>query len=218
MKEIKNIVFDLGGVIVDLDIRTCIMAFDQLGIKPKDITLEELSRTGIPKDWEMVHLMHAMDVGEMDTREFIDIMLASTTPGTTEQQIADAFNSIIRLPRQRLEWLQELKQHYRLFLLSNLSPLHWEETQQQAARLGIPIESCFHQTFLSYQLRMVKPDPRIFQHLIATTGVVPEETLYIDDLPANIAAGKAAGLVAHKIDCNMLDAEMPKLFPEIINK
>ena len=74
----------------------------------------------------------------------------------------------------------------------------------------------FHQMFLSYKLHMVKPDAQIFQHLISETGIVPQETLYIDDLPDNIEAGKAVGLVTQKIDPNTLDQTLPKLFPKIL--
>ena len=216
MKDIKNIVFDLGGVIVDLDIPSSIKAFAKLGIVPQGITLEKLSRGGIPKDWEMREMMHAMDIGDMSASEFVGLMLKAAKPGTTEQDIVEAFNRIIRLPRHRLEWLKRLREHYRVFLLSNIGELHWAETSRVAHSLGIDIEECFDEVFLSYQLRMVKPDPRIFQHLIEATGIVPEETLYIDDLPDNIRAGQAVGLQAHKIDCNALDKEIGKLFPEIL--
>ena len=216
MRDIKNIVFDLGGVIVDLDIEASIVEFARLGLRPQGLTLEELSRNGIPKDWEMRRLMHAMDIGDMQPGEFIGIVKAQCLPGTTDDDILRAFNRIIVLPRQRLEWLVKLRQRYNVFLLSNIGEIHWGETQRQAAALGIPIEGCFHRLFLSYQLRMVKPDPRIFSHLIETTGIRPQETLYIDDLPDNIEAGNHAGLVGHKIDCNSLNEEFPKLFPELI--
>ena len=214
MKEIKNVVFDLGGVVVDLDIPSSIKAFAKLGIVPQGITLEELSRGGIPKDWEMREMMHAMDIGDMSASEFVALMLKVAKPGTTEQNIVEAFNRIIRLPRHRLEWLKRLRKHYRVFLLSNIGELHWAETCRVAQSLGIDIEECFDEVFLSYRLRMVKPDPRIFQHLTEATGIVPEETPYIDDLPDNIRAGQAIGLQAYKIDCNTLDKEFPKLFPE----
>ncbi|MBQ7570755.1 MAG: HAD family phosphatase [Bacteroidaceae bacterium] len=216
MNDYKNIVFDLGGVVVDLDIPSSIQAFAKLGIVPQGVTLEELSRGGIPKDWEMREMMHAMDVGEMSADEFVALMLKAARPGTTRQNIVDAFNSIIRLPRHRLEWLKQLRRNHRVYLLSNIGELHWTETCRLAHEAGTDVEECFDEVFLSYRLRMAKPDPRIFQHLIEATGIVPEETLYIDDLPDNIRAGQAAGLRAHKIDCNALDEEIGNLFPEIL--
>ena len=217
MKDImiKNIVFDLGGVIVDLDIKSSIMAFAQLGLKPKGLSLEELSKNGIPKDWEMLPLMHAMDLGEMDAKTFVGILKNECRPGTSDEEIVNAFNRIIRLPKHRLEWLQKLKQHYNLFLLSNIGQLHWDETLRHARNFGMSFEQCVHQTFLSYKLHMVKPDAQIFQHLVSQTSIVPQETLYIDDLPDNIEAGKAVGLMTQKIAPNALDQTLPKLFPDI---
>ena len=214
--SIKNIVFDLGGVIVDLNIKSSIMAFAQLGLKPKGLSLEELSRNGIPKDWEMLPLMHAMDLGEMNPTTFVGILKNECRPGTSDEEIINAFNRIIRLPRHRIEWLQKLKQHYNLFLLSNIGQLHWDETLRQANGFGLSFEQCFHQMFLSYKLHMVKPDAQIFRHLVSETGIVPQETLYIDDLPDNIEAGKAVGLITQKIDPNTLDQTLPELFPNIL--
>ena len=214
--SIKNIIFDLGGVIVDLDIKPSILAFAQLGLTPKGITLEELSKNGIPRDWEMFRLMHAMDLGEMDAQTFINTLRPQCLPGTRDEAIRRAFNRIIRLPRHRLEWMRTLRRHYRTFLLSNIGQLHWDETRLQAQGHGIGMEECFDRMFLSYQLRMAKPDVAIFRHLIDETGIEPSETLYIDDLPDNIEAGRSVGLVAHKIDCNGLDTVLPQLFPDIL--
>ena len=213
MENIKNIIFDLGGVVVDLRIRPSLEAFARLGLTPKGISLEYLSQNGIPRDWEMRPLMHAMDCGELSAEEFVGIMKGKSREGTTDQDIIDAFNHIIHLPKRRLEWLRELRRHYRVYLLSNIGDLHWQETLRQAAEHGIPLRECFDEVFLSYRLHMVKPDPRIYEVLIGQTGIAPAETLYIDDLPDNIKAGQKRGLVSHKIDCNALDRELPRLFP-----
>lgn len=214
MKDIKNIIFDLGGVIVDLDVRASMTAFSRLGLTPPGVSLEQLSSGGIPKDWAMRKLMHAMDIGQMDATGFVATLLPQCRPGTTGQDIIDAYNQLIRLPRQRLERIQQLSRRYRLFLLSNLGDIHWQETQRQAAAFGIPFEGCFEQLFLSFQLHMVKPDPAIFRHLTEATGIVPEETLYIDDLPDNIEAGRQLGFKAYKIACNGLDEVCEELFCE----
>jgi len=208
MTPIKNIIFDLGGVIVDLDLPTALKAFARLGVMPEGISLEEMSKNGIPRNWSMIRLMHAMDIGDMGPSEFVATLKTQCLPGTRDEDIVKAFNTIIRTERKRLLWVKALKQHHKVFLLSNIGQLHWDETLRQTEALGCPIGSCFDRMFLSYQLRMVKPDERIFRHLISETGIDPAETLYIDDLPDNIEAGRHVGLVAHKIDCNGLDQAM----------
>ena len=214
MKEIKNIIFDLGGVIVDLDIRSSMTAFAQLGLVPKNITPEQLSVSGIPKDWEMYELMKHMDLGEMDEAGFVATLLPHCLPGTTAQQLIDAYNKLIVLPRHRLEMLARLHKRYKLFLLSNLGDIHWAETKRQAQQFGMRFEDYFDRVFLSFELHMVKPDAAIYRHLLETTGIDPQETLYIDDLPNNIAAGEALGLLARKVNCNGLDAEIQQIIPD----
>ena len=209
MREIKNIVFDLGGVIVDLDIPTSLKAFAKIMVHPVE-TLEEAIATLRP-------LMHAMDVGEMEANTFISIMKEQCRPGVKDEDIVDAFNQIIRLPRHRLEWLLELRKHYRVFLLSNIGDLHWRETLRQSEALGIDFASCFDEMFLSYKMKLAKPDTRIYERLIAETGILPSETLYIDDLPNNIEAGRTMGLISKIVPTNEVDEELKKLFPEILS-
>ncbi|MBP1530876.1 MAG: HAD family phosphatase [Bacteroidaceae bacterium] len=208
MKEIKNIIFDLGGVVVDLEIERGIRAFARILAHPITDSNEAMTK--------LRPLMHAMDMGEMSGKEFVALMKRECREGTTDQDIVDAFNQIIRLPRHRLEWLARLKQRYNVFLLSNIGDLHWIETLRQTRELGFDMGDCFHQLFLSYQLRMAKPDPAIYKLLIERTGICPQETLYIDDLPDNITSGRNAGLQAYLIAMNQLDGEITKLFPEIL--
>ena len=209
MRGIKNIIFDLGGVIMDLDIPTSLKAFSKIMVHPVG-TLEEAIATLRP-------LMHAMDVGEMEADTFISIMKEQCHPGVTDEEIVDAFNQIIRLPRHRLEWILELRKHYRVFLLSNIGDLHWRETQRQSEALGIDFASCFDEMFLSYKMKLAKPDIRIYERLIAETGIQPSETLYIDDLPNNIEAGRTMGLISKIVPTNEMDEELKKLFPEILS-
>ncbi len=214
---IKNIVFDLGGVIVDLDIKSTLAAFARLGMMPQGVTPEMLMKGSIPDNWEINRIMHAMDMGEMDREKFLAVMRPGCRPGVTDSELLAAMNSILVFHRHRLEWLQQLRRRYRVFLLSNIGDVHWTETLQRTADMGIPIGECFDEVFLSYRLHMAKPDPRIFRHLIQETGIVPGETLYIDDLPANIEAGNEAGLLGRKIDSNRLDEVLPELFPELVS-
>lgn len=208
MKGIKNVILDLGGVIVDLDIQASIQAFAKIMVRPVS-TIEEAIEKLRP-------LMHAMDVGEMDSKTFISIMKSQCHPGVTDQEIVDAFNQIIRLPYHRLEFLIELRKHCRVFLLSNIGDIHWMETLRKSEELNVDFTSCFDETFLSYKMKLAKPDIRIYQKLIESTGIIPGETLYIDDLPDNIKAGQEVGLIAKIVPTNGLDDELTKLFPEIL--
>ena len=201
MKKIKNIIFDLGGIIVDLDIMKCTESFARLGISPDKIDVKEL--------------MHMMDIGDMDEQGFIDALLPQCIPGTKGQDLVDAYNNILHLPRHRLERIAKLHGKYHTFLLSNLGDIHWREMKRLSTDFGMQFESLFDQLFLSFQLRMTKPDERIFQHLIQQTGIAPSETLYIDDLEDNITAGKKAGLVTCQVPMNGLDEVLDDIIREI---
>ena len=198
MKEIKNVIFDLGGIIVDLDIERITKSFARLGLTPDKLDVHAL--------------MHEMDLGNMNEQGFIDTLLPKCLPGTTGRDLVDAYNSILRLPRHRLERIAELHKTHRTFLLSNLGDIHWCEMQRLSAECGIQFESLFNKLFLSFQLRMTKPDERIFRHLINETGINPDETLYIDDLEANIAAGAKVGLITRLVDMNRLDDVWDDIF------
>lgn len=207
MNTIKNVIFDLGGVIVDLEVEPALKAFAELGFQSLLSSPEVRS--------EMHEINHRMDRGEIDTDTFLSILRQHCQSGVTDEELVTAFNRVIVLPRHRLQRLTALRKHCRVYLLSNLSDLHWRETRRQATAHGIDIDSCFDEVFLSYRLKMAKPDPNIYRHLIDATGIDPKETLYIDDLTENIRAGSEAGLQAHQIPCNGLDEEWEKLFPSV---
>lgn len=208
MKHIKNIVFDLGGVLVDLAIEPALKAFAQLGLNPLPSPEAGWGDFG--------QVIHRMDCGDISTQEFLILLRQRCRPGVSDEDLTKAFNRVIVLPRQRMELLLQLRKQYHLYLLSNLSQLHWEETCRQAEALGIPFAACFDGLYLSYQLRMAKPDTHIYQHLIQDTGIIPEETLYLDDLPENIEAGLRARLQSVKIAPNHLEDSLPTLFSAIL--
>ncbi len=207
----QAVVFDLGGVVVDLEVKPAIMEFAKLGLIADGVSLEHLSNNGLPKDWPLAQLMHAMDRGEIDGDTFVEQLRSKCKPGTTDEEVLQAFNLIIGLRPQRLQWLSSLRRHYRVFLLSNIGDIHWQETRRKALETGIAMEDCFDGFFLSYKMRLAKPDARIYDQLIEQTGIDPSTTLYVDDLPDNIEAGKRAGLQAYKIPCNGLDEQMESI-------
>ncbi len=215
MAHFKNIFFDLGGVIFNLNTRAAFRAFKDLGMPiPENIIADNTPLNGMPEGQAIVKLIHRMDLGEIRAREFISIVLEQCRPGTTEEDILKAYNGMINVPAGRLELLCRLRSKYRVFLLSNIGDLHWQAAQDMARDLGYPMEKCFDHCFCSFELGVAKPDPAIFERAISMSGVNPAETLYIDDFDGNIESGKAAGLLAYKIDGNTLEQHIPVLFPD----
>ena len=197
MKDFKNIFFDLGGVLFNLNTRAAFRAFKALGMGiPDEIIADNQPLNGMPEGQEIVRLIHSMEIVKRECR-----------PGTTEAEILHAYNGMIEVPVTRLELLKRLRSKYKVYLLSNIGDLHWEAARNMAAAVGYPMEECFDHCFCSFEMGVAKPD-------IAESGVVPEETLYIDDFDANIEAGRRAGLLAYKIVGNTLEQHVPILFPE----
>lgn len=208
----KTIIFDLGGVIADLKTKEAFRAFAEKGLPiPPEFYTCAGPLNGAPSDIPLLGMIHRMDVGEITGEQFLLMVQSQCRPGTTYDELLHAYNDLIEVPRHRLEMLCDLRKTHQVFLLSNIGDLHWEKFRDVCAESGITVDDCFDRMYLSYQLRMAKPDPRIFEYLIADSGIDPKEALYIDDFIDNIHAGEAAGLNTFHIEGNTLDERMEEI-------
>ena len=190
---IKNIIFDLGGVIIDLARVRAIDALDRLGIKDASALLGEYAQKG-------PFLM--LETGEISTSEIFDILLPQCNPGTTCSDIRDAFEEfLVEIPIERLRILDKLKDKgYSLYVLSNTNPVmynHWIDNNFRND--GKSINDYFDGIVVSYQEKTCKPDPEIFKRVTTRYDLKPEETLMLDDSQANVEAAKSIGLQAIRI-------------------
>ncbi|MDP3453710.1 MAG: HAD family phosphatase [Bacteroidales bacterium] len=181
---IKNIVFDLGGVLVGLNRDACIKAFSNIGFPGFDKILNEYVQGGFFLDYEK---------GMITTEEFRDIIRGYIEPeireGITDSQINQAMGSFLdRIPEYKLDLILSLKKSYRIFMLSNTNPIAMDVVRPYFERDGLLLEDYFEKLYLSFEMMLAKPDPRIFKALIFDSGVKSEETLFIDDSPSNIAS------------------------------
>lgn len=216
MQEFKNIFFDLGGVLFNIDLKGALRNMKALGFPiPEDFLDSSKTLAGLPKKTHpFFQLIHAMDRGEVHREEFLAVMRPQCRPEVTDEEIIEAYCSMISVPASRLALMQRLRSKYKVYLLSNIGDIHWDFVLRATRELGYPMDECFDHCFCSFELGVSKPDPAIFERVITESGVVPSETLYIDDFDDNIAAGKAAGLLAYKIDGNTLEQHVPELFPD----
>ncbi len=217
MKNFKNIFFDLGGVLFNLNPRVAFRNLHELGIPmPTEMYDDDKPLYTMPKGHELLSLISEVDKGNVRAPQFIEIIKSYCKPGVTEQQIRDAYNSMLFVPASRLALLKRLRSKYKVFLLSNIGDIHWEEAKRQAAAAGYPMEDCFDYCFCSFELGVAKPDPAIFRRVIELSGVDPSESLYIDDFVENIKAGNDAGFIAYQIVGNTLEEHVPVLFPDMV--
>jgi len=187
MTGIRNIIFDFGGVIVDLDKQRCLQAFQKLGLK--DIA-------SYVSEHRCEDLFFDMEIGRIGVEEFCQEARRITNSNVSDEQIIWAWNELLGdIAPWKIERLKELKKHYRLFLLSNTNPIHWHKCDKE-------LDGIFEKAFLSYELHLSKPSEEIFREVIKQAGVKPEETIFFDDSTANCEAAAKTGLKAIKADIN----------------
>ncbi len=189
MCMIKNIAFDFGGVIFDLDYEGAIAAFRQMGLPDADQRLDRYHQRGIFEDLES---------GRIGPEAFIQALQPLCTRPLTMDAVRTAWLGYVGAPvnEQKLAYLDELRRRgYRTFLLSNTNPFvqSWAESASFSAS-GRPLGSFLEKCYTSYEVGIMKPDEGIFRHMLSDAAIRPEETLFLDDSPANIAAAEALGI------------------------
>ncbi len=188
MQNIKNIVFDFGGVLVDLDKQRCVDAFRLIGAESVSKYVDESRQEDFFLDFEL---------GKINIEEFCD-EVRKKAPETlaSNEAICDAWGSLlVGIPQKRIRKLIELKEKYHLFLLSNTNPVHWRKAVKDFFPLdGYGVNDYFEKTFLSFEMHMVKPTSKIFQKMLIDAKITADETMFIDDSPINCATASELGI------------------------
>lgn len=184
----KNIIFDLGNVLVKLDEAATMRAFEALGW-PKKEHIREYA--------EGQRLFQAMGVGQMSNKQFFDAFRATTHSNVTDRQITDATNAmLLYIPEEKKRKLLQLRvKGHRVFLLSNTIDLHWQYCKNNLFPMDqYGVDDYFEKTFLSQEMHMKKPDDEIFQQVVKDAAMDPGATLFIDDLEVNCEAAERNGI------------------------
>lgn len=190
-KGIKNVVLDFGGVLIDLDRQRCIERFERLGVP--DV------RGLFREDHLLDGFLQRYEKGLISDGEFRACVREKTGHEVTDDAIDEAWNSmLVDIPAYKLDFLPELRKRYRLYLLSNTNHLHWEWACRNVfGRGGRCAGDYFDRIFLSYEMKMAKPDAEIFEVVLAQTGMLPQETLFLDDSEANCRTARSLGIVVY---------------------
>ena len=189
-QNIKNIVFDLGGVLIELNFERALKAFKKAGFSNIEEQLQSFNREGIFMQYEL---------GNISSEEFRSAIREKASVALTDCEIDDMWNLIlVGIPHEKLKLILELRSKYMVYLLSNTNKIHWDYTCNKAFTYhGFRVNDYFEETFLSFEMHMAKPDKAIFEKMLQDANLLPEETLFIDDSEANCKAAEEVGIHAH---------------------
>jgi putative hydrolase of the HAD superfamily len=185
--NITTLIIDFGGVLIDLDRARCINRFLELGLTDIERLLDVYHQQGFFLQFER---------GEITAEAFREGIRERIGKPVSDEQIDEAWNSfLIGIPPYKLALLLELRKRYTVYLLSNTNTIHWDWSLERAFNYGeFRVDDYFDRQFLSFRMQLAKPDPNIFKRVIAETGLVPDETLFIDDSEANCFTAEALGI------------------------
>lgn len=189
MKQIKAIIFDLGGVLVDLDIEDCKAAFkSMLGFDAIDQMIDPCHQKGIWGD---------LEEGTVSAEDFRAHVLAESRPGSTEDLVDKAmWHILVGMRPYKGELLNRLAESYDLYLLSNNNSICMPRSRQIFAEAGAPIDKVFKKSFLSYEMKALKPSEAFYKSVMEQIGLPSESMIFIDDSQKNVDGAVAAGLPA----------------------
>jgi epoxide hydrolase-like predicted phosphatase len=188
MQKFKNIIFDLGGVILDVDYNLTRIAFEKLGVIDFD---EMYSQANADK------LFRKLETGEITDDIFYKEFNGCTGLHLSDEEIRKAWNAMLLSFREKsLQFLERIRPKYKTYLLSNTNYVHiaaFKDTLHQ--QIGVKtLEEYFDQAFYSCEIGLRKPDPACYDWVLKNVEIEPAETLFIDDSLHNIEGAKKAGL------------------------
>lgn len=191
--SIKNIILDLGGVILNIDYQLTINAFKSLGASGTDELFMHI---------EEHDLVSRYETGQLSTTDFRQLLQSQLQIKTDDQVFDQAWNAmLVDLPKERLAYILQLKKKYNLFLFSNTNELHLIKFNQICREAyGIySFDDYFNKMYYSHTLGYRKPDPQGFHTIITENNLSIFETLFVDDSLTNIEGARSMGLNAHHI-------------------
>jgi len=187
MENVSTIIFDLGGVIMDIDVKRTLNAFSDLGLK----NIHEYFGHGFAASFFSDH-----EAGRISDEDFIQEIKKLLTAEVSDDAVTDAWNALLlRFPPDRIALLRELKTRYRIFLFSNTNAIHYKKFREIYRKsFSGELEDHFEKAYYSHVLGHRKPDTAGFEHIIRENSLDPKQTLFVDDALMNVEGSIKAGL------------------------
>ena len=185
----KALIFDMGGVLVDLDIEDCKKAFkEEIGYYKIDEIIDPCHQKGIYGD---------LEEGTLSAEDFRRIVLSDSRPGASEEGVDKAMWHILTgVEPYKIQMLRRLSESYELYMLSNNNPICLPRSRQIFAEAGAPLEDIFRKCYFSFEMKALKPSEAFYKAVMEDIGIDPVDMLFIDDSQRNVDGAVEAGLPA----------------------
>ncbi len=187
--QIKNIIFDYGGVILNINANLIGESIARAGVQNVPAVHVKI----IEKD-----LYHRIERGEIEPQEFYLELRKIFGIRISDERIKEAWNAmVLDMPPERIRLLEKVRKNYRIFMLSNTNAIHYEKYREELEKkFGYRhFNEIFEKAYFSHLIRSRKPEAPIFEHLIQDANILPGESIFIDDVFENIEAAEQSGLV-----------------------
>ncbi len=198
LEGIKNIIFDLGGVIINIDYTLTIKAFESLGIKNASLFFSQHSQ---------IKLFDDLETGKIGSKAFFDGIRELCGKHLPDNDIKFAWNAmLLDFPEDMDNVLKKVKKHYKTFLLSNTNAIHYEDYMQRMfTQFNTNNMSLwFDEVYLSHIIGMRKPNKEVFELILKENNLKANETLFIDDSFQHIEGASKLGIHTHWLKDNNL--------------
>ncbi len=189
VSSVKNLIFDLGGVILDLSVNHTLTSL---------ASLSKMSHEKVEELYVKSPGFLQYEKGLIDDRAFRDFVRQTFSIPADDAAIDDCWNAMLRgIPAVKLDLLLRLQNEFQVFLLSNTNAIHLQHINEvilSESRHGRPLDRYFHKAYYSHRMGKRKPDAEIFEQVLEENNLLPEQTLFLDDYAVNIEGAKALGI------------------------
>lgn len=184
---IKAIVLDLGGVLIDLDVKACRKAFIEiLGFYKIDELLDPCHQKGIYSD---------LEEGKISVEEFRNLVIKDSKLGLDPMDVDRCMEALLTgMDPAKVPYLYELASRYDIYALSNNNPIAMRRFHEIYKENGLDWKDVFRTEFLSCEMKLLKPDPAIYREALRRIGLPAEEILFVDDSQSNVDAAASLGI------------------------